>query len=100
MNENDISSVAIGIPAEYDHLQRDKTIEAASIAGFQNVHLINEPTAAVLSYNDRHQFADEYVLVYDLGGGTVDVALMKVLMNEYNVFANDGHPCLGGQDFD
>ena len=98
VNENDISSVAIGIPAEYDHLQRDKTIEAASIAGFQNVHLINEPTAAVLSYNDRHQFADEYVLVYDLGGGTFDTSLIHCSHNSYEVIMTEGETNTGGSD--
>ena len=97
-NASDISSVAIGIPAEYNHLQRDKTIEAASIAGFQNIHLINEPTAAALSYGNGHQFNNEYVLVYDFGGGTVDTCLIHCSHNNYEVIASEGETNIGGSD--
>ena len=97
-NASDISSVAIGIPAEYNYLRRDKTIEAASVAGFQNIHLINEPIAAILSYGARNQFDDKYVLVYDFGGGTFDTSLIRCSHNHYEVVATEGEANIGGSD--
>lgn len=95
-----IRDVVITVPAYFEQAQINATYTAAAGAGLNVLRMLYEPSAAALASNYVSPQVLSHLLVYDLGGGTFDVALMKVLMNEYNVFANDGHPCLGGQDFD
>lgn len=95
-----IRDVVITVPAYFEQAQINATYTAAAGAGLNVLRMLYEPSAAALASNYVSPQVLTHLLVYDLGGGTFDVALMKVLMNEYNVFANDGHPCLGGQDFD
>jgi L1 cell adhesion molecule like protein len=96
-------SVVVTVPAYFDQIQREHTKDAAKISGFENVYLINEPTAAAIA-NGFHSIstsqAKEHVLVYDLGGGTFDVSLLCIHNNYYKVLAVGGDNFLGGGDFD
>ena len=68
----------ISVPAYFDDRQRREVVEAGNLAGFQVERIINEPTAAALSYGLDHMEEESYVLVYDLGGGTFDVTLLEM----------------------
>ncbi len=97
---NEIKKVVIGVPAHFNNLQRDATIEAAKEAGFEDIKLINEPTAAAIAYgNIIKSDKERKVLIFDLGGGTFDVSIVKIKGNEYNVLASLGEEHLGGEDF-
>lgn len=96
----DISRVVISVPAYFDELQRQETIEAGRAAGFMVDRIINEPTAAALSYGLEHMDEENYCLVYDLGGGTFDVTLLEMFEGVLEVKASSGDNKLGGKDFD
>ena len=96
----EIKKVVIGVPAHFNKLQREATIKAAEEAGFEDIKLINEPTAAAIAYGDIIKSDKERkVLIFDLGGGTFDVTIVKIKGNEYNVLASLGEEHLGGEDF-
>ncbi|PWV55659.1 Hsp70 family protein [Chitinophaga sp. S165] len=93
----------ITIPASFDTIQSNATKEAASQAGFRQVLLLQEPIAASLAYANTKKEAglsDGQWLVYDLGGGTFDVALIRVKESEMKVMDHEGDNFLGGTDFD
>ncbi len=92
----------ITVPAYFDDNRRRATIAAGEIAGFTVLKLINEPTAAAIAFGAQKSSADETVLVYDLGGGTFDVTLMRVEDKGQNIriIASEGDHQLGGKDFD
>ena len=90
----------ITVPAYFDDDRRRATIAAGEIAGFKVLALINEPTAAAIAFGVERSEGNETVLVYDLGGGTFDVTLMRVDGKEIKMIATDGDPLLGGKDFD
>jgi molecular chaperone DnaK len=94
-----VRKVVITVPANFDDGQRHATKEAASIAGFELLRLVNEPTAAALAFGMARNFAGR-ALVFDLGGGTLDVTVLEVTQGVYDVKATGGHPQLGGEDFD
>lgn len=98
--DEDISRVVISVPAYFDELQRQETIEAGRAAGFMVDRIINEPTAAALSYGLEHMDEESYCLVYDLGGGTFDVTLLEMFEGVLEVKASSGDNKLGGKDFD
>jgi molecular chaperone DnaK len=101
-NEN-IDSVVITIPASFDMVQSNATKEAGFMAGFKQVLLLQEPIAASLAYANMKKeidLKDGYWLVYDLGGGTFDAALVKISSDEMNVLDHEGDNFLGGSDFD
>ena len=98
--EEDISRAVISVPAYFDELQRQETMEAAGMAGFMVERIINEPTAAALSYGLGHMDEESYVLIYDLGGGTFDVTLLEMFEGVLEVKASSGDNKLGGKDFD
>lgn len=97
-------AVVITIPASFDTMQSNATKKAGQAAGFQEVVLLQEPIAASLAYFNRpHDSATEkdgYWLVYDLGGGTFDVALLQIKAGEMKVLDHEGNNFLGGADFD
>jgi len=100
-----VEEAVVTVPAYFDELRRRATWNAAVIAGWQPVDLINEPTAAAIAYAHRHGGppADQpvHVLVYDLGGGTFDVTVLQIVRGrEYRALATDGDARLGGQDWD
>lgn len=95
-----IDRAVISVPAYFDEIQRQETMEAGVAAGFTVERIINEPTAAALSYGLEHLEEESYVLVYDLGGGTFDVTLLEMFDGVLEVKASSGDNKLGGKDFD
>ena len=102
----EVTDVIITCPAYFDYAQRDATKKAGELAGLNVLAVINEPTAAAISYsNDKYQ-ESQNVLVYDLGGGTFDVTLLKIEIDstsnekKIDVIATDGDAFLGGADWD
>ena len=96
----EINRAVISVPAYFDEIQRQETMEAGVAAGFTVERIINEPTAAALSYGLEHLEEESYVLVYDLGGGTFDVTLLEMFDGVLEVKASSGDNKLGGKDFD
>ena len=94
-----ISKAVITVPAYFDDHQRQATKDAGAIAGLEVVRLINEPTAAAVSYDSGNK-KSQTVLVYDLGGGTFDVSIVDVKNSLIEVVASTGDNHLGGDDFD
>lgn len=94
-----VSVVVITVPAYFGTKEKQATKEAAEQAGFEKVHLIEEPTAAAVYYGYKGD-KNETVLVYDLGGGTFDVVAVKINGYNYNCFVVDGDQQLGGKDWD
>jgi len=89
----------ITVPAYFDDAQRQATKDAAAKAGLNVLRLLNEPTAAAVAYGLDH--ADEGIyVVYDLGGGTFDVSILRLMRGVFEVIATSGDPQLGGDDFD
>ncbi|GEM_PF-200768 len=98
------SAAVITIPASFDTMQSNATIKAGKDAGFEEVFLLQEPIAASLAYfnhgDKSGELKDGHWLVYDLGGGTFDVALVGVKEGELKVLDHEGNNFLGGIDFD
>ncbi|HUN90439.1 MAG TPA: Fe-S protein assembly chaperone HscA [Burkholderiaceae bacterium] len=89
----------ITVPAYFDDAQRQATRDAARVAGINVLRLLNEPTAAALAYGLDRQ-AEGVFAVYDLGGGTFDVSILKLSRGVFEVLATGGDSALGGDDFD
>ena len=96
----DVSRAVISVPAYFNDIQRQQTIRAGRQAGFQVERILNEPTAAALSYGLSHMEEESHILVYDLGGGTFDVTLLEMFDGILEVKASNGDNQLGGKDFD
>lgn len=94
-----VSDAVITVPAYFDDTRRVATKQAGRIAGFNVLRILNEPTAAALSYGLNYGQSGT-VLVYDLGGGTFDVTVMDINDDEFTVLSTDGVRNLGGFDFD
>jgi len=94
-----VVQAVITVPAWFDDAQRQATKDAATLAGLDCLRILNEPTAASLAYGiDGHK--DGTVLVYDLGGGTFDVSVLRIDQGIFRVLATAGDTHLGGDDFD
>lgn len=99
--EEKTNEVVITIPANFGDKQRTETIEAAKYAGLNVLSILNEPTAAGFAYLCQRVVEDESnILIFDFGGGTLDVSVIYVNKNEITVKATDGDMFLGGRDFD
>ena len=94
-----VHKAVITVPAYFSDAQRQATREAGEIAGLEVVRIINEPTAAALAYEARHE-GRKRILVYDLGGGTFDVSVVSIEDDVVEVLASHGNNKLGGDDFD
>lgn len=94
-----ITDAVITVPAYFNDFERNATIEAGKLAGLNVLQVINEPTAAALSYGIKSS-QNQKVLVFDLGGGTFDVTIIDIDNGEFNVIATDGDHRLGGKDWD
>lgn len=94
-----ISDVVITCPAYFGVNEREATARAGEIAGLNVRSIINEPTAAAISYG-LHDESDQVVLVYDLGGGTFDITMIEIKGGEINVIATGGDHYLGGRNWD
>ncbi len=95
----EVSSAIITVPAYFNERQRQAPKDAGNIAGLNVEHIINEPTAAALGYGAT-QSKDETIAVFDLGGGTFDITVLKKEGDLYEVLATHGDTFLGGEDFD
>ena len=95
----EVKKAVITVPAYFNDNQRQATKDAGSIAGLDVVRIINEPTAAAMAYG-LDKSTDTKVLVYDLGGGTLDVTLMEISAGTFEVLATSGDVELGGVDMD
>ncbi|MEO8496472.1 MAG: Hsp70 family protein, partial [Planctomycetota bacterium] len=94
-----LSKAVITVPAFFNDKQRQATREAGELAGLEVVRIINEPTAASLTY-EPHTEKNERLLVYDLGGGTFDVSIVQIEQGVVEVLSSHGDTHLGGDDFD
>lgn len=95
----EVTDAVITVPAYFDDARRTATRQAGQIAGLNVLRVLNEPTAAAMSYG-LSQKKNGTVLVYDLGGGTFDVTIMNINDGTFDVLATDGNRNLGGFDFD
>jgi molecular chaperone DnaK len=95
-----VLQAVITVPAYFSDAQRQATKDAGTIAGLEVLRIINEPTAAALSYGLDKQDQDQKVLVFDLGGGTFDVSILQLGDGIFEVKATSGNNHLGGDDFD
>ncbi|NEV63958.1 Hsp70 family protein [Thiorhodococcus minor] len=94
-----VAKAVITVPAYFSDAQRQATRDAGQLAGLEVVRIINEPTAAALAYEADHTTA-KTILVYDLGGGTFDVSVVRLSQDVTEVLASHGNNHLGGDDFD
>ncbi len=95
----ELTGAVITVPAYFDDAQRQATKDAARLANLTVLRLLNEPTAAALAYG-LDNAAEGLYLVYDLGGGTFDVSLLKLTKGVFEVLATGGNSALGGDDYD
>ncbi|XP_039266523.2 heat shock cognate 71 kDa protein-like [Styela clava] len=97
----EITDAVITVPAYFNDAQRRATKDAGKIAGLNVIGMINEPTAAAVAYGlDRMNESERNVLIFDLGGGTFDVTVVKIQESIFEVQATGGDTHLGGEDFD
>ncbi|MFW5780473.1 MAG: molecular chaperone DnaK [Bacillota bacterium] len=95
-----ITQAVITVPAYFSDSQRQATKDAGKIAGLEVLRIINEPTAAALSYGLDKEKQVQKILIYDLGGGTFDVSILELGDGVFEVLATNGDTKLGGDDFD
>jgi|TARA_B110000091_G_C13813768_1_gene476570 molecular chaperone HscA len=97
----ELVGAVITVPAYFDDAQRQATKDAAQLAGIQVLRLLNEPTAAAVAYGLEHNQQDQgTVAVFDLGGGTFDISILRMEQGVFEVLATGGDSALGGDDFD
>ncbi|MBR4358367.1 MAG: Hsp70 family protein [Butyrivibrio sp.] len=94
-----VDSAVISVPAYFDDHQREATRLAGIGAGIKVTQLVNEPSAAALSYHYEHMDQDEKFIVFDFGGGTLDVTVVDAFANMVEIADISGDNCLGGKDF-
>ena len=97
--DDELFGAVITVPAYFDDAQRQATKDAAQLAGLKVLRLINEPTAAAVAYGLDHGSEGLYA-VFDLGGGTFDISLLRMSQGVFEVVATGGDAALGGDDFD
>ncbi|MEJ7932292.1 Fe-S protein assembly chaperone HscA [Ramlibacter sp. AN1015] len=97
--DDDLYGAVITVPAYFDDAQRQATKDAAQLAGLQVLRLINEPTAAAIAYGLDNGSEGVYA-VYDLGGGTFDISILRLSRGVFEVMATGGDSALGGDDYD
>jgi molecular chaperone DnaK len=95
-----VTQAVVTVPAYFTEAQRQATYEAGALAGLNVLRIINEPTAAALSYGISRRGRPRNILVYDLGGGTFDVTILAIDNDSLNVISIGGDPHLGGKDWD
>ena len=99
LNPEELNAV-VTVPAEFDQEQRNATVEAVKTAGVNRVRVIDEPSATALAYSHRSAAQHERIAVYDLGGGTFDLAIISCAGSNFDVLAHGGDAYLGGDDID
>ncbi|MDE3234627.1 MAG: Fe-S protein assembly chaperone HscA [Bacteroidota bacterium] len=96
-----VTKAVITVPAYFNDAQRQATRDAGKLAGLDVLRIVNEPTAAALAYGlGLHKEEDKTVAVYDLGGGTFDISILKISNGIFEVLSTNGDTYLGGDDFD
>ncbi|NTV11263.1 MAG: Hsp70 family protein, partial [Zoogloea sp.] len=95
----ELTGAVITVPAYFDDAQRQATKDAARLAGLNVLRLLNEPTAAAIAYG-LDNAAEGIYAVFDLGGGTFDISILKLTQGVFEVLASNGDSALGGDDFD
>jgi L1 cell adhesion molecule like protein len=96
-----IKQAVITVPAYFSDSQRKSTRDAGELAGLDVLRIVNEPTAAAITYGNVKKFpGSKNVLVFDLGGGTFDVSLVEIKGQGFRVLGTAGDNHLGGEDFD
>jgi len=96
-----VVDAVVTVPAYFNDSQRQSTKDAGAIAGLNVLRIINEPTAAAISYGlDKQNIKDQNVLIFDLGGGTFDVSILNIDDGIFEVLSTAGDTHLGGEDFD
>lgn len=98
--DEEIDRAVISVPAYFDDVQRQEIVEAGKRSGLTVERIINEPTAAALSYGIDHMEEESHIMIYDLGGGTFDVTILELFEGVLEVKASSGDNQLGGKDFD
>ena len=99
----EVKRVVITVPAYFNEAQKKATKEAGEIAGLEVIRILNEPTAAAIAYGfgiNNELNEKKNILVFDLGGGTYDVSILKIEKNKFSVLSINGDTHLGGDDFD
>jgi len=94
-----LAGAVVTVPAYFDEAQRQATKDAARLAGLDVLRLLNEPTAAAIAYGLDNASEGTYA-IYDLGGGTFDISILKLTRGVFEVLATNGDSALGGDDFD
>ena len=97
--DSDVYGAVITVPAYFDDAQRQATKDAAQLAGLKVLRLISEPTAAAIAYGLDHASEGVYA-IYDLGGGTFDISILRLERGVFEVIATGGDSALGGDDYD
>ncbi|HYD76518.1 Fe-S protein assembly chaperone HscA [Ramlibacter sp.] len=97
--DDELCGAVITVPAYFDEAQRQATKDAAQLAGLKVLRLINEPTAAAIAYGLDHGSEGLYA-IYDLGGGTFDISILRLARGVFEVVATGGDSALGGDDYD
>ena len=97
--DDDVFGAVITVPAYFDDAQRQATKDAAQLAGIEVLRLINEPTAAAIAYG-LDEGAEGVFAVFDLGGGTFDISILRLSQGVFEVIATGGDSALGGDDYD
>ena len=100
VTRTEVEEVVVTVPAYFRHKERQATLEAASYAGILVKNIINEPTAAAFAYGIHGRKEKKHMLIYDLGGGTFDVALAKITDTQIEIMGSDGNHELGGKEWD
>ncbi|MFQ5525602.1 MAG: molecular chaperone DnaK [Thermoanaerobaculia bacterium] len=96
----EVNEAIITVPAYFNDSQRQATRDAGRVAGLEVLRIINEPTAAALSYGMDREHSADIIAVYDLGGGTFDISILELSQGIFEVKATAGDTFLGGEDFD
>jgi molecular chaperone DnaK len=95
-----IRDVVVSVPANFPDAARQATMNAGALADLNIIRLINEPTAASLAFGIKHLEAEEQIVVFDYGGGTLDITVLEMIAGVIDVRSSFGDPELGGKDFD
>lgn len=100
LGHNQVKKAVIAVPAKFNEQQRAATGLAYKLAGLKVVRVIEEPTAAAVAYQLHKKKNIHHILVYDFGGGTLDVSILYIAQGSVQVYATDGDETLGGSDLD
>lgn len=100
LGHSQVNKAVVAVPAKFNSEQRQATGEAYKRAGLKVMRVIEEPTAAAVAYKLHKKSNIHHILVYDFGGGTLDVSLLYVAKGSVQVYATDGDETLGSSDFD